>query len=130
MIYMASIAGRKSRNVMRPHHLSPTYNARRLIGNREAPLLLNANDNHYKHNTECRPQVSDLLHMMINGRKAVCRFPIGKISVNVTSQIFSLEKSTINVLHCHVTPKFIYWSELLRKCHRTCSCLIPKISIN
>lgn len=45
MIYMLSIAGRKCRKVIGPHHLSLTYGAGRLIRYAEATHLRNANDN-------------------------------------------------------------------------------------
>jgi len=45
LIYMPSIAGGECRNVIGPYDLSLTYHAWRLIRNREATAILDANEN-------------------------------------------------------------------------------------
>jgi len=50
-------------------------------------------------------------------------FDVINVIVNRASTIFSLTHWALKRLHCHILPKWIYWSTLLRKWKMTC--LLP-----
>ena len=70
-IHIPSIAGRKRRNVIGPHHFPLRERRYQLIKISEVTNLLDANNNRYKHNNGCHNCVFDSLDTISECIKAV-----------------------------------------------------------
>ena len=76
--------------------------------------------------TQCWMSIMSIRFIAYNWWRCEGCFDVINVSVDRASTIFSLTHSAINRLHCHILPKWMHWSVLLRKRQMTRSLPHPK----